>query len=239
MAVNKTKKAEILSLLEQELQKANSIAFTTNSKLTVEEISSIRRDLRKVNSKLILAKKTLIKIAFKKIYNIDLQDEILIWQIAVLLSFWDNIVPLNIINKYINEFKKDKKIRLVWAYFDNNLINENEVCIIASLQSKEILFAKLLWSMKSPISALARFMEAAKKELESKSLNSLNMLQLKSNNVKVDEIKEEVSHKEIQKEDSESEIVSDNQNQSDINLEEEKSDTIEDSNKNVNKKAKK
>jgi ribosomal protein L10 len=78
MAVNKTKKAEILSLLEQELQKANSIAFTTNSKLTVEEISSIRRDLRKVNSKLILAKKTLIKIAFKKIYNIDLQDEILI-----------------------------------------------------------------------------------------------------------------------------------------------------------------
>lgn len=239
MAINKTKKTEILSLLETELQKANSIAFTTNSKLTVEEISSIRKDLRKVNSKLILAKKTLIKIAFKKIYNIDLQDEILVWQIAMLISFWDNIVPLNIINKYINEFKKDKKIRLVWAYFDNNLISESEVCIIASLQSKEVLYAKLLWSMKSPISALARFMDAAKKELESKAVNSLKNIIQPKNNSKTDAIKES-DIKENQNEEisiKENNIESDSVDNDEINKKDLEKNEIK-SKKTTNKKTK-
>jgi ribosomal protein L10 len=44
---------------------------------------------------------------------------------------------------------------------------------LASLPSKETLLSRLVGSMKSPISALARFFDAAKKDLEAKKLVSV------------------------------------------------------------------
>jgi ribosomal protein L10 len=41
---------------------------------------------------------------------------------------------------------------------------------LASLPSKETLLSRLVGSMKSPIGALARFFDAAKKDLEAKNV---------------------------------------------------------------------
>jgi ribosomal protein L10 len=86
MAVSKTKKVSILAQIEKELQGATSIAFTSNTKLTVEEITNLRRDLRKVDAKFMLAKKTLIRIAFKNVYNVELNEDIMPGQVAVVIS---------------------------------------------------------------------------------------------------------------------------------------------------------
>ncbi len=189
MPVSKAKKWEILSLLEEELKKSTAVTFTKGNKLTVENITNIRKDLRKVDAKLILAKKTLIKIAFKNIFKIELKDENLLWQITLLICYKDAIAPVSTMNKYATDFRKEEKIKFVWAYFDGNIINGEEITRIASLPSKEVLLAKLLGSMKAPIASLARFLDAAKIELEKKSLATLK--DLLNNEVKIDEIKKE------------------------------------------------
>ncbi|MDD2486970.1 MAG: 50S ribosomal protein L10 [Candidatus Gracilibacteria bacterium] len=170
MAVSKSKKIEILSVLENELKNASSVAFTSNTKLTVLDITNIRKDLIKVDAKLMLAKKTLVKIAFKNVYNVELNDDLLPGQVAVLISKGDKIAGLSIINKYAFEFRKEEKIKFVGAYFDGAILDAAEATKIANLPSREVLLAKLLGSMKSPISGLARFFDGAKKELEAKKL---------------------------------------------------------------------
>ncbi|MFZ3233509.1 MAG: 50S ribosomal protein L10, partial [Patescibacteria group bacterium] len=72
MAVTRAKKSEILAVLEAHLKDATSVAFTSNNKLTVEDIESIRKDARAQNGVFMLAKKTLIRIAFKNVLNADL-----------------------------------------------------------------------------------------------------------------------------------------------------------------------
>lgn len=170
MAVSKSKKVEILAELEKELKLASSVAFTSNTKLTVLDITNIRRELIKVDAKLMLAKKTLVKIAFKNVYNVELNDEVLPWQVAVLISKWDKIAWISIVNKYANEFRKEEKIKFVWAYFDGQVLDAAATGKIANLPSREVLLAKLLGSMMSPLSALARFFDWAKNELEAKNV---------------------------------------------------------------------
>lgn len=168
MAVSKNKKIEVLASIENELKVATSVAFTTNSKLTVEDITRLRRELLAVNAQFTLVKKTLIRLAFKNVYWVELSEELLPGQVAMLISSWDKIAWIAIVNKYVGEFKKDEKIKFVGSYFDWQVLDATATVKIANLPSREVLLAKLLGSMKSPISALARFFDSAKKDVEGK-----------------------------------------------------------------------
>jgi ribosomal protein L10 len=68
MAVSKAKKIEQLAHLESHLKDATSVGFTSNQKVTVLEVSNLKRDLRAQNALFLTAKKTLIRIAFKNVY---------------------------------------------------------------------------------------------------------------------------------------------------------------------------
>lgn len=189
MAVSKAKKIDILACLESELKWATSVAFTSNTKLTVEEVSNLRRDLRKVDAKFMLAKKTLIRLAFKNVYNVELNEDIMPGQVAVLISKWDKIWAFAIVAKYAHDLRKDEKIKFVWAYLDWEIYDAAWATKLASIPSREVLLAKLLGSMKAPISALARFFDGAKKELEWKSLTKVGDLVWSA--PKKEEVKEE------------------------------------------------
>ncbi|MDD2516163.1 MAG: 50S ribosomal protein L10 [Candidatus Gracilibacteria bacterium] len=194
MAVTRQKKEDILSKLEENFKSATSIAFTTNNKLTVEDITTIRRELLKANAKFMIAKKTLIKLAFKKVNGMDLEDSMLPNQIAILFSKGDKIAGLTILNKFVKEFKKEEKINFVGGYFDGEIMDKNKISVIADLPSKEALLARLLGSMMSPLSSLARFFDAAKTDMEAKGVTDLKALK---NAKPVEPKKEEV--KEIPK----------------------------------------
>lgn len=178
MTVSKAKKDEILATLESTLKDSTSVAFTTNNKLTVLEISNIRKDLRSVGGTFMLAKKTLIRLAFKNVFGVEFDADFLPGQVAVLISKQDKIAAIAVVNKHAQELKKEEKIKFVGAYFDGKVLNAVEAAKIANLPSKEVLLAKLLGSMKAPISALARFFDAAKTDLENRNLKTVQDLTL-------------------------------------------------------------
>ncbi|MDQ1344138.1 MAG: large subunit ribosomal protein [Patescibacteria group bacterium] len=176
MAVTRAKKSEILAVLEAHLKDATSVAFTSNNALTVEDIDAIRKDARAQNGVFMLAKKTLIRIAFKNVLGADLNLDTLPGQVAIVISKGDKIATLAAVNKYVAEFKKEGKIKFVGGYIDGRIMDAVETSKLAGLPSREVLLAKLLGSMMSPLSGLARFFDGAKNELAAKSATKVGDL---------------------------------------------------------------
>jgi ribosomal protein L10 len=93
MAITKAKKAEQLAVLEAHLKAATSVAFTSNTKVTVLEISALKKDLRAENAIYLTAKKTLIRIAFKTVYGVDVDLTTLPGQVGLVISKGDALTP--------------------------------------------------------------------------------------------------------------------------------------------------
>lgn len=176
MAISKAKKSEILATLEAHLKESTSVAFTSNTKLTALDVTTMRKELRANSTTFMLAKKTLMVIAFKNVFNIELNIDTLPGQVAIVISKGDKIAGLSVVNKYANEWKKEGKLQFVGGYFDGVLLDAKAIARIASLPSREVLLARLLGSMLSPVSGLARFFDGAKKDLEAKSLKTVKDL---------------------------------------------------------------
>jgi len=175
MALTKAQKVEVLNNLKELLKNAKSVGFTTNSGLTVEEITNLRKNLREVDATFTLAKKTLIKLAFKDVYDIDLNDSLLPGQIALVISNDDAVAGLG----KVNAFRKEVKDKIEWAggYFEGEVKNAEEIAQIAAMPSRETLLGRLVGSMQSPLSSLARFFDAAAKELEEKGKSKVGELE--------------------------------------------------------------
>ena len=167
MAVSKAKKSEILEEIKTLLKDAKSVWFTSNSGLSVEDITNIRVSLREVDATITLAKKTLIKIAFKEVYDIELTDDLLPGQIAMVCSNEDAVAGLGKVNDYM---KKDDDDKMIWtaSYMEWELQDADATKKLAGMPSRETLLGRLVGSMQSPLSGLARFFDAAAKDLEEK-----------------------------------------------------------------------
>lgn len=176
MAVSKAKKSEQLAVLEAHLKTASSVAFTSNTKVTVLEISALKKDLRVTNAIYLTVKKTLIRIAFKTVYGVDIDLNTLPGQVGLVIAQGDAIAPFGVANKYAYEWRKEEKMTFVAGYIEGRLMDANETKKLATLPSREVLLAKLLGSMMSPLSSLARFFDAAGKDLTAKSLSKVSDL---------------------------------------------------------------
>ncbi len=174
--VSKQKKAEQLAVLEAHLKAATSVAFTSNTKVTVLEISNLKKDLRTVDAIYLTAKKTLIRIAFKTVYGVDVDLATLPGQVGLVIAKGDALAPFGVTNKYAVEWKKEQKLVFVAGYMEGRLMDATETTKLATLPSREVLLAKLLGSMMSPLSGLARFFDAAGKDLTAKSLTKVGDL---------------------------------------------------------------
>ena len=81
---------------------------------------------------------------------------------------------------------KGEKIEWAACIFEGELKSLEETKILAGLPSRDTLLGRLVGSMKSPISGLARFFDAAAKELETQGKSTVSELK----NEKKEEIAE-------------------------------------------------
>jgi len=170
MALSKTRKSEVLNNLIENFKNSSSIGFTKTFWLTVSETEELRWMLREVDAVYIMSKKTLIKKALKEALDLDLDLSLLPWQISVICSKKDPIAWLSKANAFIKD-KEDKKaenqkIEWVLSVFEGEIKGIEDTKIIANMPSKDTLLSRLVWSMMSPLSSMARFLDAAAKEIE-------------------------------------------------------------------------
>ncbi len=199
MAVTKQQKADILADLVMKFKEAKSIGFASTNTLTVAEFGDLRNALREVNASYTLAKKTLIKRALKDALDIEVDLSDLPGQIGAVCSNDDAVAGLGKVNDLVKSTKGEK---VSWAIsiFEGEL-NDNETTkTIAAMPSRETLLGRLVGSMQSPLSGLARWFDAAAKEVESTGKTKVSELdgeaapaEAKEEAPKVEEKKEEAA----------------------------------------------
>jgi len=149
MAITRQQKEIILADLVEKFKTSKSVMFSRNTGLSVADTQDLRTLLRESGVSLHVAKKTLIKMAAKEAGYAEIPAEALEGSIAVAFSFEDEIAAAGIIYKVS---KTNENITLTGGILDGDVFGPEKALQLASIPSREELLAKLVGSMKAPIS---------------------------------------------------------------------------------------
>lgn len=152
MPITKEQKEKIIEKLKKDLEKQKSMVFVDFKGLTTPEILNLKQDLKKIGAKFAVIKKTLFRIASKDVDK-ELSEKIegLEGQPAVIFSFEDEMAPAK--NVY-NFAKKNEKLKIIGGFFEKLFRDQETTIQFAQIPSKTELIARLVGSLKAPISKL-------------------------------------------------------------------------------------
>ena len=138
--------------IKAKIQSAKSIVLIDYMGLTVAQDTSFRKELRENGVDYGVLKNRLVKIAFNELGYTQF-DEALNGPTAVAFSSTDAVAPAKYIVKNI---KALNKMKTKCGMVEGEFMDEAGLKQIAEIPSKDVLLAKMLGSMQSPISKLAR-----------------------------------------------------------------------------------
>jgi large subunit ribosomal protein L10 len=156
------KEAKVIEIKEK-MSKAQGMIFAKYQGLTVEEDTELRKRLREAGIDYKVYKNSLTARAAKEL-EINGLDNILTGSTSVAFGYEDPTVPAKVLNDFA---KEHKALELKGGVVQGKLFNEVEVKVLATIPSREVLIAKLLGSIKSPLSNLAYLLNAIKEQKES------------------------------------------------------------------------
>lgn len=144
------KKQQVSEMVDK-FQRAVSGVLVDYRGLTVEEDTKLRNELRKADVEYAVVKNTLTRFAANEVGFVEF-DPVLNGPTALALSFDDVVAPAKVLVEY---GKKNEKLEIKGGFIEGKVVSVSEISALAALPSKEVLVAKLLGSMKSPIQSFA------------------------------------------------------------------------------------
>lgn len=138
-------KEESVNLLSKEIENYGSFLVFEYLGLNSEDVSILRKKLKESDSKLVIYKNNILNRTFSKLQLKS--NEKLKGANAILLTKSDikpfqNIIALS---------KERETINLKLAYFANELIEKENLKLLATLGSKEDMLVKVSQTMMSPM----------------------------------------------------------------------------------------
>ena len=152
----KQAKQVIIDEIKEKLDGAQSAVVIDYMGTTVAQADAMRKKLREANVDYTVYKNTLIKRAIEGTEFAPLA-EVLDGPSAIAISKEDATAPARVLKEVIDEFKKmEFKAGVVeGTFFDQNGIKE-----IASIPNRDVLIAKFMGSIQSPVSKAVRTFQA-------------------------------------------------------------------------------
>ena len=144
------KKEATIEELREKIASAKNLFFTNYAGLTVQQITKLRNELRKDGSTYGVVKNTLFKRAVGDELASQL-DEILAGPTGVVFAGEDPVGPAKAIKTFSDQ---TKPVGVKAAYIDGKLVDAAQVQALAALPPKIELLARLVGSLKSPITGL-------------------------------------------------------------------------------------
>lgn len=138
--MNREEKENIVEELSGKFAKAKIAIVTDYRGLTVAAFQEVRRELKKSNSEIRVAKNTLIRKAVKGT-QFESMESYLTGTTAVAVSYADPIAPAKILVEFV---KNNQKMEIKGAVLDGKMLTQEEIVSLSKLPSKEVLLSKLL-----------------------------------------------------------------------------------------------
>lgn len=163
MNKNRQMKQAKIEEIKEKLQKSQSVILASYQGLTVEEDTQLRKSLREAGVEYKVYKNTLVILAAKEL-GIEGLEEHLQGPVSIAIGYDDVTAPARILNDFT---KTHKKLELKAGLVQGEIYDVDKVKQLANIPSKDVLIAKLLGSIKSPVSKFAYVLNAIKESKES------------------------------------------------------------------------
>ncbi len=151
MSANLEVKKQVVEDIKARIQAAKSVVFIDYKGLTVAEDTDFRSEFRKADCEYKVLKNTLVRKALNDLGVTDF-DADLNGPTAVAFGK-DETSAAKVVCEACKKF--NDKISVKSAYVDGSYVDANGVKVFAAIPSKEVLLAKMLGSLKSPLTGLA------------------------------------------------------------------------------------
>ena len=156
-------KSEVVSEIVEKLQKSSAAVVVDYKGLTVEEVTELRKQMREAGVDYKVYKNTLVRRAAKEVGIEQFNDELLVGTNAIAFGYDDPVAPARILKGFMDSHPK---MQLKMGVVEGEFYNESKIVEMANIPSREVLIAKLLGSLKAPVSNFAYLIDAIAKKAE-------------------------------------------------------------------------
>lgn len=161
--------ASILAMKEQHvaeikdrLTRAQSVVMFDYRGLTVDEVTALRVEMRKAGVEYIVLKNTMVERACRELNIDESVHATLKGPSAFAFGYDDAVAPAKILKDSIKKFKK---CTIKGGIVDGVVTDAQGIDALADLPPREVLIARMLGSMMSPITGLAIALDQLAKKL--------------------------------------------------------------------------
>ena len=155
------KKSEV-SELANKMKESKLVLLTDYRGISVEDVTGLRANLRKVNGEYKVIKNNITKRALNEA-EIEGLDDLLVGPTAVVLSSDDYLEPL----KAVYEYAKDNETyKIKGGVIDGKVMTAEELITLAKLPSRETLISMLAGALLGNISKLAVALDQVRAQKE-------------------------------------------------------------------------
>jgi len=144
-------KTQIINSLQEAFSKCTISILTDYRGLTTAEMTALRRKLQESGSEYRVVKNTLAKFAAAKAGNDDLVSSFE-GPVAIALGYDDMTTPARVLAEYIRDTQLTLSIK--GGFSGDRLLSIEDVITLSTLPPRDVLLARVLGQMKSPVSAL-------------------------------------------------------------------------------------
>lgn len=161
MTTRAQKESQVAELRDN-LLKSKATYVSDYRGLTVKEITTLRRNLQKVDADFTVAKNTLIKVALKGETLGEQLESQLKGPTGLAICYSDPAAPAKVLADFM---KATKKTELRGGVVEGKAVSAAQAKAIAELPSREVLIAKMLGSMNAPITNFVGVLAAMPRSL--------------------------------------------------------------------------
>ena len=161
-------KQGVVSEIADKMKRSQSVVVVDYKGVTVEQATALRNKFREAGIDYKVYKNTLVRRAAAEIGQFEkFDDENLVGTNAIAFSYDDAVAPAKIIADFA---KTAPKVEFKMGYVEGEYYDAAGLDALSKIPSREELIAKLLGSLKAPVSNFVYLVDAlAKKDAEAEA----------------------------------------------------------------------
>ena len=149
-------KQQAVAELAERIKNSVSGVLVNYQGITVEDDTAMRKALREAGVKYMVVKNSLTGRACEQVGYGEMK-QYLSGMTAIAISEKDAVAPAKVLKKYAD---KVESFKILAGYVDGAVVDEKTVNALADIPAKEVLIAKFLGSIQSPLYGLAYALQA-------------------------------------------------------------------------------
>lgn len=155
MAISRKKKEELVQQITETIKSSKSIVFADYQGLSVEEINQVRSELRKQGLKMKVIKQNLFAIAAQNA-GASIETQGLKGHPIAYVFSSDEVAGAKTVYDFA---KKNEKLEMIGGALEGKTITMEELKALATMPSREEMYAKIVGSLSSPLRGIASVLQ--------------------------------------------------------------------------------